>query len=143
MKKTTINYILTAVIALMLLSIGVLIVCIATRPRYINTTQQDTAAVITEVPASDDGSAAYANGGALSGAASPQDSADTQAIRHGKTSTRVNVRNAPTEDAKVLETMDEGSVFEIVEVQDNGWTKILYNDQEAYISSAYVIIIND
>ena len=43
-------------------------------------------------------------------------------MMHGKTSTRVNIRNAASEDAKVLNTVDEGTTFDIVEVQDNGWT---------------------
>ena len=40
----------------------------------------------------------------------------------------------------VLDTVDEGTTFEIVEILDNGWTHILYDNTDAYISSAYVII---
>ena len=60
----------------------------------------------------------------------------------GKTSTRVNIRDAASEDAKVLATVEEGTTFEIVEILDSGWTHIIYEDQDAYISSAYVIVIN-
>ena len=62
---------------------------------------------------------------------------------HGKTSTRVNIRDAASENAKVLSTVDEGTTFEIIEIQDNGWTKILYEGSEAYISSSFVIITNE
>lgn len=68
---------------------------------------------------------------------------DTPATKHGKTSTRVNIRNAASEDAKVLDTVDEGTTFDILEIMDNGWTKILYQDNEAYISSNFVIVLND
>ncbi len=62
---------------------------------------------------------------------------------HGRTSTRVNIRDAASENAKVLNTVDEGTTFEIIEIQDNGWTKILYEGTEAYISSNFVIVTND
>ena len=45
--------------------------------------------------------------------------------------------------AKVLTTVDEGTTFDILEILDNGWTKILYEGSEAYISSSYVIIMNE
>ena len=67
----------------------------------------------------------------------------TSSTMHGKTSTRVNIRNAASENAKVLQTVDGGTTFDILEIQDNGWTKILYEGTEAYISSNYVIITNE
>ncbi|MCM1182694.1 MAG: SH3 domain-containing protein [Roseburia sp.] len=137
MKKTTINRILTGVITIMVLSICFLIVCIVTRPRYIDTTEPETA-VIREIPFVENQPAALAEDGV-------QPVSETQEAApalQGKTSTRVNVRNAPTEDGKVLATVDEGTVFEIVEILDIGWTHVIYDDQDAYISSSYVIIIN-
>ena len=59
----------------------------------------------------------------------------------GKTSTKVNIRDAASDQAKVLATVEEGYEFDIVEIQDNGWTKLKYEDQDAYISSSYVIVI--
>ena len=131
MKKTTINHILMGIIVVLCISICFLIFCIAKRPRYIET----------------------------AGTAEPQSAADTDSVKlpepestaqtepstapmQGKTSTRVNIRDRASEDAKVLETVEEGTTFEIIEVLENGWTHILYQDMDAYISSAYVIIIN-
>ena len=49
MDKNILNKILIGIIALMSLSICVLVVCILTRPRYVNTSEE-SAAVIIEVP---------------------------------------------------------------------------------------------
>ena len=146
MNKTTLNRILLGIIVMMSLSICVLIVCIMTRPRYVNTSEEN-AAVIIEVPPDAGISVASADetaGMADTAQTQTQDLQDSASAAHqkGKTSTRVNIRNAPTEDAKVLDTVDEGTTFEIVEILDNGWTHVIYEDQDAYICSAYVIIIN-
>lgn len=137
MKKTTINHILTGVITLMVLSICFLIVCIVTRPRYVDTTEYETA-VIPEVPFVENQPAALSED---EGQPIPEPAAASP-VRQGKASARVNIRNAPTEDGKVLATVDEGTVFEIVEILDIGWTHVIYDNQDAYISSSYVIIIN-
>ncbi len=144
MKKSTINAILISIITIMSVSICFLIFCIATRPRYVIVDEPDTAR-ITEVanfPEETQQPALPAP------AANDTDSTETPvneppaSTMQGKTSTRVNIRNAATEDAKVLETVDEGTTFDILEILDNGWTKILYEGSEAYISSSYVIITN-
>ena len=67
----------------------------------------------------------------------------TTTMMHGKTSTRVNIRDAASQDARVLNTVDEGTTFDILEILNNGWTKILYEGVEAYISSDYVIITTE
>ncbi len=141
MKKTTINAILLSIITLMSVSICFLIFCIVTRPRYVTVNEQETAATITEVtdlseappqqsepPVSDNNTQ------------TPVEEPPTDNTMHGKTSTRVNIRDAASENAKVLGTVDEGTTFDIIEIQDNGWTKILYEGSEAYISSNFVII---
>lgn len=138
MKKTTINTILLCIIAIMSISICFLIFCIVTRPRYVIVNEPETA-VITEVvnimeiqPAE--------TASLVSEAEPPKEHTDT---KHGKTSTRVNIRDAASADAKVLDTVEEGTTFDIIEIQDNGWTKILYDGSEAYISSNFVIITNE
>lgn len=136
MKKTTINRILIGVITIMVLSICFLIICIVTRPKYIDTSEPETA-VIQEVPFMESTPDTLADD---SGQPATE-AADAAPVRQGKTSARVNVRNAPTEDGKVLATVDEGTVFEIVEILDIGWTHVIYDGQDAYISSSYVIII--
>lgn len=54
-----------------------------------------------------------------------------------ETTDRVNIRKGPGKDNEKLETVSKGSRFVKVDETD-GWTKIVYNDQEAYIKSDYV-----
>ena len=138
MKKTTINAILISIITLMSVSICFLLFCIMTRPRYVIVNEPETAATITEVSDLAEEPQQPENPVADS---VPDE--QPQSTMHGKTSTRVNIRDAASENAKVLSTVDEGTTFEIIEIQDNGWTKILYEGSEAYISSSFVIITNE
>ena len=144
MKKSTINTILISVIALMSVSICFLIFCIATRPRYVIVSEPQTeTAVITEMS----GIAEDLQSETASAPVDVVDSAIDDTIpsddMQGKTSTRVNIRNAASADAKVLDTVEGGTTFKILEIQDNGWTKIQYEETEAYISSYYVIRITE
>ena len=140
MKKTTINNILMGVIAMLSDSICILIFCIVTRPRYVTVNEPETA-VITEVPnipdTSQSPSTASSSG---TPSATPE---DTPNEMHGKTSTKVNIRDAASDEAKVLDTVEAGTTFEILEILDSGWTRILYNGSEAYISSDFVIVVNE
>ena len=138
MKKTTINTILLCIIAIMSISICFLIFCIVTRPRYVIVNEPETAVITEVVNIMETQPAETAS--LVSEAEPPKEHTDT---KHGKTSTRVNIRNAASEDAKVLDTVEEGTTFDIIEIQDNGWTKILYDGSEAYISSNFVIITNE
>ena len=144
MKKSTINTILISVIALMSVSICFLIFCIATRPRYVIVSEPQTeTAVITEMS----GIAEDLQSETASAPVDVVDSAIDDTIpsddMQGKTSTRVNIRNAASADAKVLDTVEGGTTFKILEIQDSGWTKIQYEETEAYISSDYVIRITE
>ena len=146
MKKTTINNILMGIIIVLCISICFLIFCIAKRPRYIETSEPESA-IIAEIPESPNITAKSTTGDDLlelpgTNTSTTEDNS-LSAHMQGKTSTRVNIRDRATEDAKVLETVDEGTTFEIIEILDNGWTHILYEGADAYISSAYVIIINE
>ena len=127
MKKTTINTILLCIIAIMSVSICFLIICIVTRPRYVTVNDTESASGAEVVNIMEE----------------PQLAAPSTDTKHGKTSTRVNIRDAASADAKVLDTVEEGTTFDIIEIQDNGWTKILYDGSEAYISSNFVIITNE
>ncbi len=133
MKKKTINKILFGIIAFLVLAICILSVEIVRRPRYINISEPETT-VIEE--ASLDASSTYADESATV-------FSTTEAVTalRGKTSTKVNIRDAANADAKVLATVEAGYEFDIIEIQDNGWTKLKYEDQDAYISSSYVIVI--
>lgn len=141
MKKTTINVILISIITMMSVSICFLIFCIATRPRYVIVNEQETTAMITEAAdLTEVQQSETPVSNAMDEAATVEQPSGTM---HGKTSTRVNIRDAASESAKVLGTVDEGTTFDIIEIQDNGWTKILYEGSEAYISSDFVIITNE
>lgn len=145
MKKTTINSILMGIIVVLCISICFLIFCIAKRPRYVETSEPESA-VIAEMTESERTAMQTPESSPieLPSTESPaaKDNGSTEPMQ-GKTSTRVNIRDRASEDAKVLDTVEEGTTFTIVEVLDNGWTHILYDGTDAYISSAYVIIINE
>ena len=129
MKNRTINRILQGVIVLLIIAICFLSVQIIRRPHYINISENE-ATVIEEA------TAPITSADSLSAA----EQQPTSALR-GKTSTKVNIRDAASDQAKVLTTVEEGYEFDIIEIQDNGWTKLKYEDQDAYISSSYVIVI--
>ena len=143
MKKTTINTILLCIIAIMSVSICFLIICIVTRPRYVTVNDTESASGAEVVNIMEEPQLAALP--AASDGAVPATEADTPSTdtKHGKTSTRVNIRDAASADAKVLDTVEKGTTFDIIEIQDNGWTKILYDGSEAYISSNFVIITNE
>ncbi len=142
MKKTTINVILISVITIMSVSICFLIFCIVTRPRYVIVNEPE-AAMITEASNLSEDDTQEPESVTVKNDTEPSPEQPPASTMHGKTSTRVNIRDAATEDAKVLTTVDEGTTFDILEILDNGWTKILYEGSEAYISSSYVIIMNE
>lgn len=140
MKKTTINTILLSIIAIMSVSICFLIFCIVTRPRYVIVNEPETAKIIEADNLSED--AVLPETISAMNDTLPVET-ETSTTMHGKTSTRVNIRDAASQDARVLNTVDEGTTFDILEILNNGWTKILYEGSEAYISSDYVIIITE
>ena len=135
MKKSTINRILLGVIAFLVIAICILSVQIVRRPHYINLSEPET--TVIEEAVANATPAWSGNEEQTSEEASPEDSSPLR----GKTSTKVNIRDAASTDAKVLETVEANYEFDIIEIQDNGWTKIKYEDGAAYISSSYVIII--
>lgn len=62
----------------------------------------------------------------------------TETITMVKTTDTVNVRTGPGKENKALGQAPKGSEFELIEAQDNGWSKIKYEDSEAYIKSDYL-----
>ncbi|MFG6367648.1 MAG: SH3 domain-containing protein [Lachnospiraceae bacterium] len=141
MKKTTINTILISIIAIMSISICFLIFCIVTRPRYVIVNEPETAMIVEANNLSED-TTSPETVSAMNDTLPTETEVSTN-IMHGKTSTRVNIRDAASQDARVLNTVDQGTTFDILEILNNGWTKILYEGSEAYISSDYVIITTE
>ena len=140
MKKTTINAILISIITIMSVSICFLIFCIMTRPRYVIVEEPEPVLITEASNLTEDPQ--QAGNPVIQNDEIPVEEPIASTM-HGKTSTRVNIRDAASEKAKVLTTVDEGTTFDIIEIQDNGWTKILYEGSEAYISSNYVILISE
>jgi uncharacterized protein YraI len=130
------------IIVLLSISICLLLFAIVTRPRYSTVSATPEPAVITE--ASEESIMAGDTGGSANQAATLSDESGNalDSTQKGKASTRVNVRNYASTDAKVVGHLEEGDTFDIVEIQTDGWTKIIFEGSEAYVSSDYVIILN-
>lgn len=58
------------------------------------------------------------------------------------TVTKVNIRSIDSEDGMVLDTVEADNSYPFIEISSNGWTKIEYDGQEAYINSAYVKLVD-
>lgn len=67
-------------------------------------------------------------------------SADTNETVSGKVKAKVGVkiRKGPSTDSTALGTAYAGEEFELIMKQADGWTKIKYKDQTAYVKSDYV-----
>lgn len=136
MKKRTINRVLICIIVFLIVTICVLIIQIANRPRYTAATETETTTII-EIPQSE--AIPVTQGTQQTEEEAPNE--DEDSLKRGKTSSKVNIRELPSEDARVLDTVEEGTEFDILEILNIGWIKIQYEEQEAYISSSYVIEI--
>ena len=62
---------------------------------------------------------------------------DTAAAKGTLTDT-VNVRKEPSTEGEKLGQLYKGNAVDIIEKMSNGWTKIKYNDGEAYVKSDYI-----
>lgn len=59
-----------------------------------------------------------------------------------KTTDTVNVRASDSEQADKLGKAQKGEILTRVEEKLNGWSKVIYNDKEAYIKSDYLEVIS-
>ena len=50
----------------------------------------------------------------------------------------VNIREKPTADSKKLGVLHEGNSIIRIATTSNGWSKVIFNDKEAYIYSSYL-----
>ncbi len=53
----------------------------------------------------------------------------------------VNIRSSDSEEADRLDKAQIGQEFTLLEEKGNGWSKIQYNDREAYIKSDYLEVV--
>lgn len=59
-----------------------------------------------------------------------------------ETTCKVNIRKMADKSSEKLGTVQPGTRIEKIEDVDNGWTKVRYNSQEAYIKSDYIKVVN-
>ncbi|MBR1478049.1 MAG: SH3 domain-containing protein [Lachnospiraceae bacterium] len=57
--------------------------------------------------------------------------------------TTVNVRGSDSENADKVGKVSTGTKLELVEQQLNGWSKVIYENNEAFIKSEYLELIED
>jgi uncharacterized protein YgiM (DUF1202 family) len=131
------------IILLLSISVCLLLFAIVTRPRYSTVLANPEPAVITEASEESIISSDTSDTDNQVAALSDDEGTPVNSTLRGKTSTKVNIRDSASTDAKVLATVEAGTTFDIIEVQSDGWTRIQYNGSTAYISSDYVILINE
>lgn len=54
----------------------------------------------------------------------------------------VNIRSSDSEEADKLDKAQIGQEFTLLEEKGNGWSKVRYNDRDAYIKSDYLEVIS-
>jgi len=64
-------------------------------------------------------------------------------IHRVRTTESVNVRKSASQTADRLGTASGGAIYNVLEVLTNGWTKIDYDGNEAYIKSEYLEDVED
>lgn len=64
--------------------------------------------------------------------------AGPEASMYVEVTTNVNIRKEPTTDSEKLGTVSEGTRLLKIGEEADGWTKVSYNDSEAYVKSDYV-----
>ncbi len=55
----------------------------------------------------------------------------------------INIRSSDSENADILGKTEKDQVFERIESRENGWSKIKYNDGEAFVKTEYFTEINE
>lgn len=59
-----------------------------------------------------------------------------------KTTTQVRLRKEPNTNCATLDRIDGGTKLEVLETLD-GWYKVIYKDQEGYVSATYAKIVEE
>lgn len=135
MKNSTINKLMYLYIGLLFIIIMVLSVKIIKRPHPIYDKMNDSSLVEETDAVQIEGQASAET------ALDDSNNEESNLTLHGKTASRVNIRELPSTDSRVLSTVEKDYTFDIIEILDSGWTKIKFAESEAYISSDFVILI--
>lgn len=127
MKKSTLNAIMQGVIIVLVIAIVFVIIKIQLRPDEVPVTEivseenSEPESVIEEV--------------------SEPEPEVVVVERVRIVNDNINVRSGPGTDYERLGSAYTGYDFEFIEQLEEGWTKIVYDDQMAYVYSEYVEII--
>lgn len=130
MKKQTISALLTALMICLTIAIVVVIVRIQMRGTRTEEPVDSDSYVIQEVTGSQNSVADHQE-------EEPSD-AVTVLVAVPNATSSVNVRSGPGTEYNRLGSAYSSNEYEVLEILSNGWTKLLYSDQEAYIYSEYV-----
>lgn len=131
MKKQTISALLTALMICLTIAIVVVIVRIQMRGLRTEDPVNSDSYVIQEVSGSQN---------SVSGNQEDEEpsAAVTVLVAVPNATSSVNVRSGPGTEYNRLGSAYSNNEYEVLEILSNGWTKLLYSDQEAYINSEYV-----
>lgn len=129
MKKQTISAILTALMICLVLAIVVLVVRIQMRgPKPEETAVSENEVVMNEQTVSENMQAEPV-----------EEEVETVLLAIPQATSSVNVRSGPGTEYERIGSAYSDCEYEVVEIYDSGWTKLLYEGQEGYISSEYLI----
>lgn len=131
MKKQTISALLTALMICLTIAIVVVIVRIQMRGNQSVEPADSDSYVIQEVTGSQ-------NSVSDNQGEDEPSAAVTVLVAVPNATSSVNVRSGPGTEYNRLGSAYSNNEYEVLEILDNGWTKLLYSDQEAYINSEYV-----
>ncbi len=134
MNKKTINAILTAIMIVLVVAIIVLCIKIAVRKP------------VTEVEESQAVQAAISENIAAAESSASENVVEEEEIVlpavlvvFPDTTSNINVRNGPGVDYERVGAAYANTPYEVVQVLENGWTKVIYEGYEAYMSSELLI----
>lgn len=131
MKKQTISALLTALMICLTIAIVVVIVRIQMRGLPPEEAVDSDSYIVQEVSGSQ-------NSVSDDQAGEKQSEAITVLVAVPNASSSVNVRSGPGTEYNRLGSAYSNNEYEVLEILPNGWTKLLYSEQEAYINSEYV-----
>ncbi|MDE6688015.1 MAG: SH3 domain-containing protein [Lachnospiraceae bacterium] len=131
MKKQTISALLTALMICLTIAIVVVIVRIQMRGARIDEPVDSDSYTIQEISGSQ-------NAAPDNQEEEEPSAAVTVLVAVPNANSSVNVRSGPGTEYNRLGSAYSNNEYEVLEILPNGWTKLLYSDQEAYINSDYV-----
>lgn len=85
-----------------------------------------------------EGEIAYIKSDYLVNLSTKRTSTDADVIGTVKAKETVNIRDKDSTDGRQLGVAYMGDSFPLIEKQSNGWSKIVYNDMDAYIKTEYL-----